>query len=334
MNVDQNTARVRKYGLDFLKGIAACFVVFMHVRFPEPFGEYVARIGTFAVPVFFMTSGYFSLNASKSKTLKSIRRTAVYLFVAYLLNIIRIFAENSFDLGAVSAFFKTEVFTLNHMAKFIVLSQSSVSGVAWFLISLLVCYVLKYLLGRKLRYLGYLGLFIGVIGVLPPVSNYFGLPINNPWINGIPFFIIGELLADNKEWVKKNLSNVLLCVASIIGFGFSVALIIRTGNIQNNVKNALNQRWHIGTLLLSPSLFVLFSRMNMPFNRFCLFGSTYAFFIYIVHPLVMHAYDAIRTMPSISELWLRPIIVLAVTVLLAVIYYTGKSVVTKSYNKK
>lgn len=323
MNVDQNTARVRKYGLDFLKGIAACFVVFMHVRFPEPFGEYVARIGTFAVPVFFMTSGYFSLNASKSKTLKSIRRTAVYLFVAYLLNIIRIFAENSFDLGAVSAFFKTEVFTLNHMAKFIVLSQSSVSGVAWFLISLLVCYVLKYLLGRKLRYLGYLGLFIGVIGVLPPVSNYFGLPINNPWINGIPFFIIGELLADNKEWVKKNLSNVLLCVASIIGFTL-VIIACYYGK----------QWWHIGTLLLSPSLFVLFSRMNMPFNRFCLFGSTYAFFIYIVHPLVMHAYDAIRTMPSISELWLRPIIVLAVTVLLAVIYYTGKSVVTKSYNKK
>lgn len=323
MNVDQNTARVRKYGLDFLKGIAACFVVFMHVRFPGSFGEYVARIGTFAVPVFFMTSGYFSLNASKSKTLKSIRRTAVYLFVAYLLNIIRIFAENSFDLSAVSAFFKTEVFTLSHMAKFIVLSQSSVSGVAWFLISLLVCYVLKYLLGRKLRYLGYLGLFIGVIGVLPPVSNYFGLPINNPWINGIPFFIIGELLADNKEWVKTNLSNVLLCVASIIGFAL-VIIACYYGK----------QWWHIGTLLLSPSLFVLFSRMNMPFNRFCLFGSTYAFFIYIVHPLVMHAYDAIRTMPSISELWLRPIIVLAVTVLLAVIYYTGKSVVTKSYNKK
>lgn len=322
MSVNDNTARVRKYGLDFLKGIAACFVVFMHVRFPEPFGEYVARIGTFAVPVFFMTSGYFSLNASKSKTLKSIRRTAVYLLVAYLLNVVRILAENSFDMVAVSAFFKTKVFTIDHIAKFIVLSQSVISGVAWFLISLLVCYVLKYLLGRKLRYLGYLGLLIGVIGVLPPASNYFGLPINNPWINGIPFFIIGELLADNKDWVSKNLTNVLLWVAGIIGF----ALLIMACYCGK-------QWWYIGTLLLSPSLFVLFSRMNMPFNRFCLLGSTYAFFIYIVHPLVMHAYDAIRSFPSMSELWLRPVIVLAITVLLAVIYYTGKAIVIKPNNK-
>ena len=322
MSVNNITKSCRKYGLDFLKGISACFVVFMHVRFPEPFGEYVASIGRFAVPVFFMTSGYFSLDATESRMLKSIKRTVSYLLVAYLLNVVRIFVETSFDMVAVSAFFKTEVLTLSHMIKFIVLSQSSISGVAWFLISLLVCYVLKYILGRKLRYLGYLGLLIGVIGVLPPVNNYVGLPINNPWINGIPFFIIGELIADNKNWICKRISNELLCFVSIIGF----ALLIMACYFAK-------QWWYIGTLLLSPSLFVLFSRMNMRFNQFCLLGSTYAFFIYIVHPLVMHTYDAIRPLPSKSELWLRPVIVLSATVFLAVIYYTGKTIVTKPLNK-
>ena len=70
-----------------------------------------------------------------------------------------------------------------------------------------------------------------------------------------------------------------------------------------------------------------FSRMNMKFNRFCLLGSVYAFFIYIVHPLVMHTYDAVRADISVTESWLRPLIILTITILLAVSYYGLKRVV-------
>jgi len=318
MDVEKNIAHGRKYGLDFLKGLAACFVVFMHVKFPEPVGEYVARIGTFAVPVFFMTSGYFSLNATRAKTLKSIKRTAMYLLVAYLLNLVRIIAENNCDMGAVWSFFRTEVFTIDHAVRVLLLSQSAISGVAWFLISLLMCYVLKFFLGKRLRYLGYLGALIGVMGVLPPLCRYIGLPINNPWINGIPFFIIGELMAENKDWVNRHMSKSLLCGAAIIGASLLV-IACYCGT----------QWWYIGTLLLSPSLFVLFSRLDMDYNRFCLLGSTYAFFIYIVHPLVMHACDAMQPSPSTAGMWLRPVIVLAITVLLAVLYYSAKSIVNR-----
>ena len=305
--------KTRKYGLDFLKGFAACFVVFMHARFPDAFGEYVAKVGTFAVPVFFMTSGYFSFNATKSKTLKSIKRTATYLFVAYILNLIRILVEMGFDLGLVISYFKTEIFTVSHLLKVILLTQTLVSGVAWFLLSLLVCYILKYFLGKNLRYLGYLGIIVGVIGVLPPASVYFGLPINNPWINGIPFFIIGELLREYNDVINQKISSIALVLAAIIGF-ILIILACYYGK----------QWWHIGTLLLSPSLFVLFSRMDMRFNRFCLLGSTYAFFIYIVHPLVLHAYDAVRMNISVTESWLRPLIILGITISLAVAYYTLK----------
>ena len=310
--------KTRKYGLDFLKGIAACFVVFMHVKFPDAFGDYIVRIGTFAVPVFFMTSGYFSFNATKSKTLKSIKRTATYLFVAYLLNLIRIVLEMDFDFTGVLSFFKTEVFTASHLMKVVLLSQSKISGVAWFLISLLICYVLKYLLGKNLRYLGYLGIIVGVVGVLPPVSGFWGLPINNPWINGIPFFVIGELLRDHKELINDKLKNSALVLASIAGF-----ILILVACYYGK------QWWHIGTLLLSPSLFVMFSRMDMKFNRFCLLGSVYAFFIYIIHPLVMHVYDAVRVDISVTESRLRPVIVLAITISLAAGYYSLKRVIVK-----
>ena len=47
------------YCLDFLKGIACMFVVYMHCEFPGITGVAVQAISRFCVPFFFMVSGYF-----------------------------------------------------------------------------------------------------------------------------------------------------------------------------------------------------------------------------------------------------------------------------------
>lgn len=47
------------YCLDFIKGIACMFVVFMHCEFPGILGTAVQAISRFCVPFFFMVSGYF-----------------------------------------------------------------------------------------------------------------------------------------------------------------------------------------------------------------------------------------------------------------------------------
>jgi surface polysaccharide O-acyltransferase-like enzyme len=49
----------RNYCLDFVKGIACVFVVFMHCEFPGYLGTFVQCISRFCVPFFFMVSGYF-----------------------------------------------------------------------------------------------------------------------------------------------------------------------------------------------------------------------------------------------------------------------------------
>lgn len=82
-------------------------------------------------------------------------------------------------------------------------------------------------------------------------------------------------------------------------------------------------------MLLSPALFVLFSRSDMKYNKMCLLGSVYAFFIYIMHPLVMHVYDALRPSLLPVEAWLRPLIVLLVTIMMAWAYYTTKHTLVK-----
>ena len=56
------------YCLDFMKGIACLFVVWMHCEFPGKTGVIVQAISRFCVPFFFMVSGYFCVNMSKTAT--------------------------------------------------------------------------------------------------------------------------------------------------------------------------------------------------------------------------------------------------------------------------
>lgn len=313
MDVPANSPS-RNHGLDFLKGIAACFIVFVHVIFPRPFGLFVAYVGSFAVSVFFMTSGYYSLNSSRSRLLHAIKRTSVYLLVAYVLYLIRMWIVEGYNMQAVLDFLNHEVFTLHHLLRVMVLTQSSICYVAWFLITLIVCYVLRLILGRWLWLLGCIGLVAGIVVVLPPVGNIMDFPISNPWLWGIPFFVMGEVVHQYEDHIRQFLRRphlIAMCVAGLI-----ISILSRYYG---------TQWWHIGNMLLAPGLFLLFSGSGMKYNRFCLLGSTYAFFIYIVHPLVMFSYNALRTNRGTLESWLRPFIVLVITVLLAAAYYRIKS---------
>ncbi|MBR1631194.1 MAG: acyltransferase family protein [Paludibacteraceae bacterium] len=56
------------YCLDFIKGIACVFVVFMHCEFPGIMGMAVQAISRFCVPFFFMVSGYYCFRPVESVT--------------------------------------------------------------------------------------------------------------------------------------------------------------------------------------------------------------------------------------------------------------------------
>ena len=62
--------------LDCLKGIACIGVVFIHVHFPGFVGDIVWRLAQFAVPIFFMISGYFLYSQDREWTVKTLRRRA------------------------------------------------------------------------------------------------------------------------------------------------------------------------------------------------------------------------------------------------------------------
>ena len=306
--------RSRNHGLDFLKGIAACALVLAHISFPWPYGGFFAYVASCGVSIFFMTSGYFSLGASRSKLLHALKRTAVYLIVAYILYLTRMLIVKGMDFKAVADFLMQQVLTPQHLFKTLIFSQSKICPVAWFLISLLMCYVMKLLLGKWFRYLGYLGFIAAFVVILPPVGNILDFPLFNPWLWGIPFFVMGELLREHEAKLQKSLSRrTLVCLCLVAVVNNLIARYIGT------------QCWHLGNMLLAPSLFLLFGGSAMRYNLVCRWGSTYAFFIYIVHPLVGFVYNLLRENPGTLEFWIRPFVVLAATILLAMAYYSLKS---------
>lgn len=62
--------RQRNLTLECCKLVASCFVVFIHVPFPWPMGEFVLCLARFAVPMFFGISGWYSYQTPAEKLLR------------------------------------------------------------------------------------------------------------------------------------------------------------------------------------------------------------------------------------------------------------------------
>ena len=73
--------RVRS--LDLLKGIGCIGVVFIHYSFPGLFGEILHQLAEFAVPVFFMISGYFASGCS----IQRLKNRLIYVFKIFILSL-------------------------------------------------------------------------------------------------------------------------------------------------------------------------------------------------------------------------------------------------------
>ena len=308
-----STATARNHGLDFLKGILTFLIVFAHVPFPKPFGLYVAYFGPVSVSVFFMVSGYFSFGASRQKLLRSIKRTLGYLLLADVLYLIKMLVDDGCGLQGLVNFLLNEVFTIDHLLKLPIISQSAICFIAWFLIALLMCYVVKLLMGKGMRILGCIGLLAGVVVSLPPIDTHMDFPVTNPWLWGIPMFTLGELVREHETRILGAVKRPALVGIALLG----VVMITLS-------RYYGTQGWFIGCCVMGPALFLLFVESGMKYNPLCWLGSTYLFFIYIMHPLVSFAYSHFRPHGSVLEPWLRPLIVLVLTIGLAVVYYAFK----------
>lgn len=313
------------YCLDFIKGVACAFVVFMHCEFPGRLGVVVQAVSRFCVPFFFMVSGYFCFRPQGvprtdiKRKIGHVARITLFACVFYLVWVLirQVLLHN-------------QHFTITwaKAAIWAVFNQPFVvAGQYWFLFALLYAYVLYGILEHlHLRRFSYLlaGVMIVVYIVLAQGLHIAGLKVPNYYyrnwlVEAFPFFMLGHWIHENQERIR--LSNGFL-VCSI--FVFTLLCLVE--------RYLLGRDFGVN-ICTFPQVFALFVYgVKNPLRHQGIvqrIGRDCSMLVYILHPAVWHSLDDfyahIGWSASLPARYARPLLVLAFSILLALLFNLVKN---------
>ena len=330
--------------LNALKIIAAFFVVGIHVHFPGDFGRGFIAVARFAVPFFFMVSGFFSYyenkNAINEKYKRKIRHLVTIfggsflLYLAYecLVHII----NNSL------ADYLADRFSLMALFEFFIFNHPRVKEALWFLPALIYVTVVFFFLEKKgitkkMYFLIPLLFLSGV--VLREIPEFIE---NTPWIFekswlcrnwlfvGLPFFMTGHYIRANEEKLTKKFSAPALIVIMIVSTAEAV-----TADMLHTQKSL-----YIGTFFAVSALFIFAlkkeGKVKMP--KIAYLGAEYSLYVYIFHILVKNVLKKILSTGSLTAIGemltpVMPLIVFAVSLVASAVYAYMKKQIKSIKNK-
>lgn len=212
--------------LDFLKGCGCLGVVFIHVMFPGKFGIAVHMLSQYAVPVFYMTAGYYACCTAEGSSdrvfrrLRHIVRIALCACLFYTLLTLLIIKIEHGDIGDWKAQFASWELWLKIIidGDFEVISASHL----WFLPAMIYTYILLYFIERKklcewaYRLIPVLFILKIVITTIILSFNYLSWHVYGNIICAMPWMLLGNYIAYNKKF-SPGFTNRRLIAVSICG---------------------------------------------------------------------------------------------------------------------
>ena len=319
-------ATKRNPGFDCLRLICAFCVVCLHVAYP--FKHLAEPWIRFAVPVFFMLSGYFYEGQRDHG--KQIRKILFLCIGANLLHLGFQLLLNRIS-GHSSAGLLGSLGNLQVWMEFLLLNHSPVSSPLWYLGALLYVLVIMGLLdkgpGRKAMY-PLIPVLLGlnlILGTYSPV--FFGRPLSieisrNFLFAGLPFFLLGDLL--RTETAAPGIPVFLTLAAGLVLSFLENYLLYKLGLL-------VNQDLFLGTIPVSCALFRLTAASSSRFeNRLCRalagWGHRCSLGIYIL-PMVILGCRAFLSrfgahFPALNRAYIlfAPVIVFSLSFLLCTIW--------------
>ena len=334
MNVKKNNT------LELLKLFASYMVVFIHVVFPGKMGSVVDSLARFAVPFFFLVSGFYSYKITYEKIKKRIINifnliiisSVCYGVCTMVFNTIVLLIDGNTE-GIASLF--SNFFSFTAIANLIFFSVPLSSLHLWYLFAILYVYVIfyfatKFKVSDKIIFIISFSL-LGLNIMLGEGLSLFKvvLPahiVRNFWITGIPFFALG-LFVKKYEHKFYKMPNSLIFISLIAGI---CECILCSHYVRNN-------ELYIGSLFILFAIvciFIKYSDIQYPSFLTNLEGcSTY---IYIFHIAISTALEAIYTLfwidtdfPMILK-FIHPVLVCVVSTAFA--YFIVK--ISKTFIKK
>ena len=282
----------RNQYLNYWKGIACFGVVFVHTRFPlEQLDGILQTMFRFAVPLFFMVSGYFCYGEDRElvekKLPSKIKRIfwinfggCFYYFVMQMA--IAVFGDSHGNSADVIERFWL-LFNRNKMVDWLVFNQDPFVNIMWFTSALLYCYILFWIINHFNLYrvsYGLIPVLIVIHLLMGNVMVMFGMEINklyyrNFLLFGLPFVLLGNWLHKNQDSIIKKVTIKKCQMIFWIGLILGIAEWFVEGR----------RELYFGTLLVLISIFLL--SIHQPEEKEKSFltktGEKYSLFIYVVH---------------------------------------------------
>lgn len=306
--------------LNLLKLLAAYMVVFIHILFPGDFGYAMNSIGRFAVPFFFLVSGFYSYNIDYKrfkKRILSLLHLLAFSFIVYtVLNVVFLVASGNME--AIAQYFH-QYLSLRTWFDFIVLNQTVSSGHLWYLVAMIYVYlafylIAKYKINERIIFIlsfaliavrWFLGEGILVFGVEIPAFY-----LRNFLLMGIPFFAIGMLVRKYEDKVKR-----IPLYAVLISITVGVAATLLSRFIIG--KNEL----YLGSLFILFATVVIFIKYSgKSYPKFLIMIFECSTYIYILHLAIGEAMTIIYSLLGIHNsiiAWINPILVCLISTVCA-----------------
>lgn len=276
----------RNTTLDLLKLIAAFCVVFVHYKFYGKVGTVVDALSRFAVPLFFITSGYYSYNNTVSKhKAKAIRLIKMFVLVTLLYHCatIAVYLVQG-EFAEISAYLAS-LFNLKQIIKFLCFNNTLSSTHLWFLLALAYSYILhsfatKYKVSNKVLTL-YAVAALSLHLILGEYLKLFSINIENIYVRnfalmGYPLFIVGLIIKQHEQKILNIKNSVLIPVFCI---GVIDVLVIRYLSDFTEM--------YLGTLMIVFVLFVVALKYpNIKLSNFMLTLCASNLYIYLYHKFV------------------------------------------------
>lgn len=305
--------------LNFFKLIASFFVIFIHCKFPGFIGDFIETIARFAVPFFFIISGYYVYDNSYEKiTLKIKKLIKILFFLLFAYFIFDVFLFVTIK-NMTFIDFSKQVFNKDNLILFLIFNNTStIASHLWFIPALICSYIILLVFYNKKNNLMNIFMWVPIISI--PLSmfliNYFEYNIFRNWFFvGLPLLSIGYYIKSKEKYLKKfsNKSLYLLSCLSILIL-FAERLIMKL-IFQNKLD------FYFGSLFLSIFLFIYCIKNSKYSNKIINISNDYSSNIYYYHYLIYLIFDnfVFVNCTSIICRWIYPFAVLSISLLTSII---------------
>ena len=282
--------RSRNHGLDLLKYLCAFLVVCTHMSYLGK--EWLEPLTRFAVPVFFMITGYFyEATRSRGRELAQIRKILKLTVLSNILFFLWSVLWTVIQGQPLTTYFRS-LADVKVWLDFLLLNDAPFSGHLWYLSALLYVLVLVWLFEKKWDRKKLYPLIPLLLAANLLLGTYayplFGLTLpriysRNFLFAGLPFFLLGDYFSTRTP----KLSTPVLAVTAILA---AVGTHLENTWLLSG-DQLVNKDLFVSTIFLTASLFLLTLRHADVFERrvpaaLSRFAAPLTVYIYVFHPII------------------------------------------------